>query len=543
VEAGFELGKVAAERIFMEIGDFIGSNAFAEAFVALTNAVMTFGVESAKFLVSVLQVPIIYLASGFDWVFTQMREKFTLNINILIIEIEAVINKLINNPFFKGMMMGMNNPGAAMGGNVNLGRLKDSPSPSFDAWLETSKQSLGGVNKFLDERLKQSREILKLSAGIAASDRTDLDALTRLTNLMNAFMAKRKEVGAGEGGKSTRGGLDPAASDLMLQALDAERLAKARIVEIDAELARVETDYTKTTAEKYAIRKKLLEEEKEQLQAIITSMQARAKIEDSIDPSKAESIRGEITGMQRQAGGVDKQMGQLGPDPNSFTQQWLAALTKLENQWGTLAETMASTFTKSMNTALDSVADGLTKMITTTQRWNLILYNIAKTIMTDIVGSIIRMAAEWITQHILMAAVGKMLQAIGVATSAASNTAIAVAAAPAEMAAAVGAGAAMSFAAGGFTGAGGMYEPAGIVHRGEFVMPADAVGRIGLPRLEAMRTGGNTVPSVTGGETHLHFHTDHAEAVNAALKSNGNVQHTVMGLVQKRSHMVIPRQS
>jgi hypothetical protein len=44
------------------------------------------------------------------------------------------------------------------------------------------------------------------------------------------------------------------------------------------------------------------------------------------------------------------------------------------------------------------------------------------------------------------------------------------------------------FAEGGYTGAGGKYEPAGIVHRGEFVMPADAVQRIGLPTLEAMRT-------------------------------------------------------
>ncbi|NAE18056.1 hypothetical protein [Enterococcus hirae] len=36
------------------------------------------------------------------------------------------------------------------------------------------------------------------------------------------------------------------------------------------------------------------------------------------------------------------------------------------------------------------------------------------------------------------------------------------------------------FAAGGYTGHGGKYEPAGIVHRGEFVIPKEAVSRIGV---------------------------------------------------------------
>ncbi|MEI7808507.1 MAG: hypothetical protein WCJ07_08480, partial [Verrucomicrobiota bacterium] len=45
------------------------------------------------------------------------------------------------------------------------------------------------------------------------------------------------------------------------------------------------------------------------------------------------------------------------------------------------------------------------------------------------------------------------------------------------------------FSEGGFTGTGGKYEPAGIVHRGEFVVPADAVNRIGLDNLETLRSG------------------------------------------------------
>lgn len=45
------------------------------------------------------------------------------------------------------------------------------------------------------------------------------------------------------------------------------------------------------------------------------------------------------------------------------------------------------------------------------------------------------------------------------------------------------------FDRGGYTGAGGKYDPAGIVHRDEFVFDQDAVRRIGVPTLEAIRRG------------------------------------------------------
>ena len=45
------------------------------------------------------------------------------------------------------------------------------------------------------------------------------------------------------------------------------------------------------------------------------------------------------------------------------------------------------------------------------------------------------------------------------------------------------------FSQGGFTGFGGKYEPAGIVHKGEYVIPQEAVRKIGLPTLDAMSKG------------------------------------------------------
>jgi lambda family phage tail tape measure protein len=43
---------------------------------------------------------------------------------------------------------------------------------------------------------------------------------------------------------------------------------------------------------------------------------------------------------------------------------------------------------------------------------------------------------------------------------------------------------------GGYTGVGGKMQPAGIVHRGEYVFDQDAVNRIGVGNLEAIRRAG-----------------------------------------------------
>lgn len=48
----------------------------------------------------------------------------------------------------------------------------------------------------------------------------------------------------------------------------------------------------------------------------------------------------------------------------------------------------------------------------------------------------------------------------------------------------------LGFASGGYTGSGPRNQVAGVVHRGEFVMPANAVDRIGVAPLAAMAAGG-----------------------------------------------------
>jgi hypothetical protein len=146
-------------------------------------------------------------------------------------------------------------------------------------------------------------------------------------------------------------------------------------------------------------------------------------------------------------------------------------------------------------------------------------------IYTGIMGSIIKsiadMAAQWIISHIIMRGVSLAFQAfltlLGIKSTAqtvaqesaktplfATNAALASVSSYGGALVAIGllgaliAAFAGGFAEGGFTGTGGKYEPAGIVHRGEFVMPAEAVGRIGLPTLEAMRHGASNPSGASG---------------------------------------------
>lgn len=46
------------------------------------------------------------------------------------------------------------------------------------------------------------------------------------------------------------------------------------------------------------------------------------------------------------------------------------------------------------------------------------------------------------------------------------------------------------YAEGGYTGGGGVNEIAGVVHGGEYVFPAPAVDRIGVPALQSLASGG-----------------------------------------------------
>lgn len=108
-----------------------------------------------------------------------------------------------------------------------------------------------------------------------------------------------------------------------------------------------------------------------------------------------------------------------------------------------------------------------------------------------------------------------------------------IAAAAAIMAAAVGLMG--GFQEGGFTGSGRPDEIAGVVHRGEFVVPANAVNRIGLGNLEAMRQGGGSSSAAHAGgsgrpaqhNVSVHTWMDQRQMANALERDPAHEQYVV----------------
>lgn len=87
----------------------------------------------------------------------------------------------------------------------------------------------------------------------------------------------------------------------------------------------------------------------------------------------------------------------------------------------------------------------------------------------------------------------------------------------------------LGFSKGGYTGSGGKYQPAGVVHKGEYVFDAEAVKRIGVHQLEALRGYANGGPvgrlrsglSGAGGPQEVHVYIDDEGGLRAYVQREG----------------------
>ena len=161
----------------------------------------------------------------------------------------------------------------------------------------------------------------------------------------------------------------------------------------------------------------------------------------------------------------------------------------------------AQDFFGAVNAEIGSLSSNITQAAFVTGDWSKVWSNLGLTV----VNTLITIGLQMAIQHALASA----LRHTATAEQVASNATIAASAAPAAAvtgAATFGANAigvtivigailagiaalAGAFATGGYTGDGGKYQPAGVVHKGEYVLPQEAVRRIGLSRLEDLRFG------------------------------------------------------
>lgn len=511
IEAGFELGEIAVKKTWLGLWQSLTGPTAGEIDMILMDAVMSFGVGASKFLVNVLTQPVIYMAATFDWLGDHLRTVFGNVLNWFTEKLNAMVDSIAR------ILPGV-------GKQSHIPRIDVQPSDSYSqdvAKMQSfANPASKGIQDYLSKQLQSAREILGINQKLSDTDNTRADALSRLNALMDEYEKKVRDTQPKESGTNQSAAM-PIAFDAKGYLEEQEKTLKDALLQKQQQLSQVEGDYTKTSAEKWAAKNKILLEEQALLQHIL-DLNTKLENAPGTDDQTKQLIEKRNEGIGGQLAGVNDQIAKEGPDPNSFSAQFSATISKMQNQWGTWATQASSLFETTFNAATNSIASNFTKLIDGTESWRKALLNIEMTVFNQLIEGIIKMGVQWIATHILMqgisAAFQAFLNALGISSAAstiateatktpllATNAALSSVSSYGGSLASIGVLSSLvgafagGFAEGGYTGDGGKYEVAGVVHRGEYVMPAETVNRLGVNTMDAIK-GGN-VPTGAGSTT------------------------------------------
>ena len=192
----------------------------------------------------------------------------------------------------------------------------------------------------------------------------------------------------------------------------------------------------------------------------------------------------------------------VGEAPRAGAESWVMSL-------GTQGEQVAGALQSTLGSTVSNISQGIYGWITSTQTFGDTLRNLGASVFQTFLNTIVQMGVQWVVTQMLIKGglisthlLGEGLRAQRVAGAQAEGAANLAANAPGAAAASIssfGAAAILGivalavamaafggFASGGYTGDGGKYQPAGVVHRGEYVMPSEAVSRLGVSALDQL---------------------------------------------------------
>ena len=479
IEAGFEIGKMASKRIFSAIGGWLSSSEFWKT---LANGLLTSVNEITKALVGAITYLMVPLSAVANYAYDGLVWAFKSAANVLADVLEAGINRSIDF---------MNDKLGTSFSRVSFAR-ENAAAPSFtDNW----KESLAGrdelqsrINEFFDNSTKAGRDLL----GIPNLDE-DRNALDEITARMDALLKKREEAAEAEKKVTEAVKTQVVVVNNLRSMRNLEADAMERIRLIEEQRGAIEGNFRLNDVQKFEEKRRLLLAERAELEKIVALLRERASM-PGLTTQERDQISGRADRLQDKLGGVNRDLGAMGPDPNSTSEQMQAAMVGLENQFGTTAQSIARNFTSVVGTAVESVSGGLQRLIGDTEYWSNKLGRVAGPIMGALTGAISKMFTEWIAKRALASAKDLIFtnketaaKAPGAVLSSISSFGIAAAVGLAAVVAAMAAFG--GFQSGGYTGDGAPNAVAGLVHRGEYVFDAPAVERIGVDRLESLRSG------------------------------------------------------
>jgi lambda family phage tail tape measure protein len=376
------------------------------------------------------------------------------------------------NRLVKGEVFGFNTPGQTV--TVPLGQVRRQPTPRVRSGGGSISQFLaggggggrsrrGGRDRSAEEaerkRLEALRDANRFDQEIR---RAKIDVLNSERQLAEDYVIRRNisiqilaaeraayeadlryQVAAGEMSqvqadqlRVERDKLDA----LEVTALNAEeekerRAEVARLADIDYETARekleLEAGLAETASEQRDVQLRLLDLYYRHERAKLNTIMA----ENAVGSAAWEEARRRLAGLNatqaaRQANVVAGTRGPL--------EDYMSQLPSTTEKWNEALENVAAN-------GLRAVEDGIVDILTGAKSVGEALQDI----LADIISQLIRIGV----QKAIVSVIGG------------------------------------GFAGGGYTGVGGKYEPAGIVHRGEYVFDSSSTKQLGVPFLEALRTG------------------------------------------------------
>ncbi len=503
IEAGFEIGMESGARLFKRFTDWIGSG---DMWATLANGLVTAingAMKTVAGLFLDLATPLTTLS---DFSQDIMIWAFKSAVNFLAESLEKVLNAaavFINEKFGTDL------------GTISLGRA-DSQTPDISRNFQENRSAADEAKQYINEFFDASTSAFRQLTGVSPFA-AGTGARERVAGRVNEAMASVDARNAPIEGPMQQTAPPPAVVNTRLELQRLELGLAQRLEAINAQKGAVESSWLMTTNQKREERKRLLIEERNAINEQVIALEA---LRDTASENDRIAIDQKVTGLQGRSDGLGNQITGLGPDPNSFGEQFSATLINLQSQFLTVSQSMAQAFADAFNAATSSISNGIQGLIYGTMTWGQALMSIGQSIGQSLIKSFSDMVAQWIMSHVIMKGVStawsafqSSLRAKDVAeanaTEAAKMPALAANATLASVgsfgvAAIVGVAAIAgilaaigAFRDGGYTGDGDRDQVAGIVHRGEYVVPAHAVDRVGIGALEAIASGASPATVVT----------------------------------------------
>jgi len=384
--------------------------------------------------------------------------------------------------------------------------------------LETQKQQTAEAKKLTDQA--EQLQVFQLQAQLeAAKAAGDAQGAERIKEQIDLLQFKKELVNLGATDLSAAQKRVDAEHQLFQveeQRRDAQKADQALKDQMEQNIGRLQNSATAATGsealtdvQKWEIRKQVLEQEIAMREKYVQVLQAQYNAAQLAgDKVTAAEKDNALTAARKDLSGTQNKLNQLGPDPNSFTQQWAAALTRLQNNWQVTWKSIGNSLTQIMSGLTNSVSQNITGLIMRTESWRQALASVANTLLSSVVGAIVKTAVEWMAGQLMMAIFGKSLaasQLLALQGIAEGESAIwagpatlatiasyggAAVAAPGEILMAMGMTQGLAAASSGGYFPGDPTKARGIFHGDEVVFSAPAVRRLGPENLMALHAAG-----------------------------------------------------